>query len=294
MVRFVTTNDIREINAALLHMEKSLRISQQKEGNTSPGSADLPGSSYTGAPVVDIEVILQQLRDAESDGSLTEQEKLLYRPLWVTAQAERLDLDPRADAVFGQTCTERQAYDAAYDSLALCATDWTNSGTTDISGRVPPIATRWSNYWTQKTLLQNAIVGNMAGKIADIASDNILSRSEKPWIATQYDSLIAEWASNDRAAAKALQILAGDGVVKVANLYSMDGFAPVSPVFTQILNNVTTVLTPAVSGLVATFATAPPVGAVVSMASKNDGISAARTANADAIAALTTYLESLP
>jgi hypothetical protein len=170
----------------------------------------------------DISGLLQKFTDAEADGILVEIEKPPYRVQWAAAQAEKPDLEAKAAAAV----VSATAYDAAYVALTTVASDWTSTGTTDVSGRIPSIATRWSTYFSERVKLQNALTAH-AQDSANAAKQAFLDAEDDYQITDLEKSSLRQWLASlryqwqlayDNAAARGSDVTnTGGGVGQLRN-----------------------------------------------------------------------------
>lgn len=133
------------------------------------------------------------LGDIAADNKLTDNEKLTVNVWWTTAVNEKANLDAMAD----NAPVSRVAYDAAYSALDATKTLWTSAGTVTVDST---FYTKWKAYWSEQSLLSIAIAEkvNSDGKanlaeLQGIASDNIISRGEKPVVAADWDAARADY-----------------------------------------------------------------------------------------------------
>ena len=116
-----------------------------------------------------------RLDDIAADGKLTDNEKIIMKAWWVTAQAEYADLVSKAGILNGVTpgTIVLTNLNNAYDALNLTATKnlWLNAGTVDISALNPTLYTLWSTFWTERTKIQNTITNATWAKSVQAIAD---------------------------------------------------------------------------------------------------------------------------
>ena len=123
-----------------------------------------------------IQTLLGSLSDITADGKLTTNEKVIMSSWWTNAVNENSDLNTKASAV----SVSAVAYNGACNALsALAATTWQSAGTTDISALSPTLYTLWSNYWTERTKLQNAITDKANTGVTQLNSVDYLTNADK-------------------------------------------------------------------------------------------------------------------
>ncbi len=160
---------------------------------------------------------ITRLNDIDSDNSFTPNEKIALRTDWEKIVVEKAKLEAMADT-FSVT-TEKATYQAKFSALGT----YLNGGTTYVSG-VPlwindsnlsvttvitgtTLRTRIAEYGDAASSLLRActdkarVSANTANAaITDIATDNIITPSEKRTVLLQYSSILNEQAQLDNEA----------------------------------------------------------------------------------------------
>ena len=158
---------------------------------TEPGK--LPVRYPEQSIVTDGDPLYWSLIGIVSDGVLSKAEKGQVVAWWTAAVAEKPILD--AMGIAAGTLTAKGAYDTCYTSLSDIAAMWAAPDDTDISTLSPTFYTRWSGYWAAKVALQGAVSAAIKDntdlanlELGAIASDNMLSKGEKPVVNAQWIS----------------------------------------------------------------------------------------------------------
>jgi hypothetical protein len=172
---------------------------------TTPSSGHAPPNLTYWQPFsADVQVALDRIKVIESDSVLSAGEKPQTILFWTQADRER----PALEAQASSRGVNYAAYEGAYQSLATylgsLSPAWSDT-TQDTPIDPATFNQRWSDYYQQRTLLLNAVTADVGAaaneaaaeasaaiaQIGVIASDNWLSRGEKP-------AAIADWTAIDQ------------------------------------------------------------------------------------------------